>query len=107
VPVPPCGSVQAVVSVALVTKASDVEYAVKEAVRLQPSLIILDVLSGVPICPDLSRAFKGNKATEHIPMIALVFPEEIEEATEAGIEYVDNVALDTDALLKKVMKHLR
>ena len=85
-----------------VLTASSGEEGLKEAAKVQPDLIILDMempgLDGIEVCSML----KANETTQHIPIVILTAtldPKLNEKAFQAGAEATVLKSMNTDRLL--------
>jgi CheY-like chemotaxis protein len=82
--------------------------ALEQAKAKKPALILLDWVPGRGSDgSEAARVLKADAATRDIPVVALVYyPEEREQALQAGcVDSIDK-AFDIDALVAKVQQYL-
>lgn len=93
-----------------VSTASDGAAAIRQAERLLPDLIVLDLelpeISGF----DVARRLRANPDTQDIPLVAATgysHPRQLDRALEAGFDQVVIKPCDPEFLLLQVERHLK
>lgn len=93
-----------------VSTASDGAAAIRQAERLLPDLIVLDLelpqISGF----DVARRLRANPETRDIPLIAATgysLPSQIDRARDAGFDQIVIKPCDPEFLLLQVERHLK
>ncbi len=83
------------------------EEAIQVAKKSKPDLILMDM--GLPVLDgwEASRQLKADKATKHIPIIALTahtMSEERERVFEVGCDEYESKPVDFEQLIEKIEK---